>query len=164
MYIQIEHLHVFFFFFFAIVLFHLWYKCFLQVPQHYKLMGYDEVPVYGSKSSFALTKQCKRLLRETQVTQLHSVIILLCILYLILFSQSVRVSCVLQSKLLPTVTAPDLNSYTEKELQGEDRAEPDLNPGLVFRAPPYVLKPQNAHPLRIFVNTCLYISCPFKQY
>lgn len=52
----------------------------------------------------------------------------------------------------------DLNSYNEKEQQEEERPEPDYNPVFFFRTPHNVLNPQNAHPLRIFVNTCLYIS------
>ncbi|MCJ8747775.1 hypothetical protein PDJAM_G00157290 [Pangasius djambal] len=92
----------------------------LKVPQHYKLMGYQEVTVYDSKASFAHKNQ-RRLLRTGA-----------------------------QNELLPMVVSPGLNSYQEKEVQEEERPEPELNPMLCFRTPHSVLNPQNAHPLRIF--------------
>ncbi|KAB5523289.1 hypothetical protein PHYPO_G00150870 [Pangasianodon hypophthalmus] len=105
----------------------------LKVPQHYKLMGYQEVTVYDSKASFAHKNQC-RLLRTGA-----------------------------QNELLPMVMSPELNSYQEKELQEEERPEPDLNPMLCFRTPRSVLNPQNAHPLRIFnpaPSVCAFKSTP----
>ncbi|XP_060754252.1 cilia- and flagella-associated protein 221 [Neoarius graeffei] len=92
----------------------------LKVPQQYKLNGYQEVTVFDSKAIWAQNKHC-RLLRTGA-----------------------------QNELLSMVMSPDLNSYKEKELQGEERLEPDLNPVPFFRTPHNMLKPQNAHPLRIF--------------
>ncbi|XP_058235801.1 cilia- and flagella-associated protein 221 isoform X2 [Hemibagrus wyckioides] len=91
----------------------------LKVPQHYKLMGYQEVSVYDFKEFFACRNQSRELRTGAE------------------------------NELLPIVVSPDLNSE-EKELQGEERSESDLNHMFFFRTPHNVLKPQNVHPLRIF--------------
>ncbi|XP_060717103.1 cilia- and flagella-associated protein 221 [Tachysurus vachellii] len=92
----------------------------LKVPQHYKLMGYQKVTLYDSKDFFAPKTQCRQLRTGTQ------------------------------NEPLPMVLSPDLIPYKEKELQEEERPEPDLNHMLLFSTPHNVLKPQNVHPLRIF--------------
>lgn len=123
-------------------------------------MGYQDITVYDSKTSFAYNKQCRLLLSGAQVTQLHLIKIFHCTVYLNLFCVvSLKfLLCVLQNKLLPIVMSPDLNSYKDMELQEEGRKETHLSPLLFFRTPRNVLNPQIAHPLRIFVNNCFYIS------
>ncbi|XP_051557964.1 cilia- and flagella-associated protein 221 [Myxocyprinus asiaticus] len=95
----------------------------LKVPQHYKLMGYQPVSVYDAAAAFIPSLLCRTLRTGAQ------------------------------DELLPVVTCPSVElSEDEEDKMPEDDggSNQDLSPSLSFSAPEALLKPPNAHPLRIF--------------
>ncbi|XP_036418359.1 cilia- and flagella-associated protein 221 isoform X2 [Colossoma macropomum] len=92
----------------------------LKVPQHYRLMGYQEVSAYDAAVSFVQY-------------ELH---------------RPLRTGA--QDELLPTVMCYTLEVSEEKELQEEHGSEQELNTPLSFSAPRNLLNPLNAHLLKIF--------------
>ncbi|KAL7845948.1 hypothetical protein AOLI_G00241400 [Acnodon oligacanthus] len=92
----------------------------LKVPQHYRLMGYQEVSAYDAGVSFVQS-------------DLH---------------RPLRTGA--QDELLPTVMCHTLEASEEKELQEEHGSEQELNTPLSFSAPRNLFNPLNAHLLRIF--------------
>ncbi|XP_016432153.1 cilia- and flagella-associated protein 221-like [Sinocyclocheilus rhinocerous] len=95
----------------------------LKVPQHYRLMGYQPLSVYDAAATFIPPDLCRTLHTGAQ------------------------------DELLPVVTctAVDLSEDEEDKKQEEDDgSDHDLCPTLSFSAPEALLRPPNAHPLRIF--------------
>ncbi|KTG33837.1 hypothetical protein cypCar_00016727 [Cyprinus carpio] len=95
----------------------------LKVPQRYKLMGYQPLSVYDAAATF-IPADLSRTLRTGA-----------------------------QDELLPVVTctAVDLSEDEEDKKQEEDDgSDQDLGLTLSFSVPEALLRPTNAHPLRIF--------------
>uniref|UniRef100_W5KPP9 Cilia and flagella associated protein 221 n=1 Tax=Astyanax mexicanus TaxID=7994 RepID=W5KPP9_ASTMX len=92
----------------------------LKFPQHYRLMGYQEVSVYDAGASFINSKLCRPLRTGAQ------------------------------DELLPTVMFSAVELCEEKELQQEEELGSEFNNPLSFTAPENLINPVTAQPLRIF--------------
>ncbi|XP_051766641.1 LOW QUALITY PROTEIN: cilia- and flagella-associated protein 221 [Ctenopharyngodon idella] len=95
----------------------------LKVPQRYRLLGYQPLSVYDAAATFVPPDLCRTLRTGAQ------------------------------DELLPVVRCPSVElseDDEDKKPEEDDESDHDLGPTLSFSAPEALLRPPNAHPLRIF--------------
>ncbi|XP_067298914.1 cilia- and flagella-associated protein 221 [Pseudorasbora parva] len=95
----------------------------LKVPQRYRLMGYQPLSVFDAAATFVPPDLCRTLRTGAK------------------------------DELFPVVTCPSVELSEDEEdekPEDDDGSHQDLRPTLSFSAPEAILRPPNAHPLRIF--------------